>query len=88
MLANRRARALTSKLPSEKTVSRREETRARFTAEFDDGARVGFFGRTEGPRESGGYPQGFQTWPPERRDAWFCGWNAGFSASKNLRDDR
>ncbi len=66
--------------PSEMIVAAREAIRARFTAEFDDGARVGFTGRADGDRESGGYPLGFHTWALERRDAWFSGWNAAFHA--------
>jgi hypothetical protein len=73
--------------PSAKTMEARENARALFPVEFDDGARVGFTGHADGHRESGGYPTGFQTWALERRDAWFCGWNAGFHARKNSKGE-
>lgn len=52
--------------------------RARWPDEFRDGARCAFLLTFEGPRESGGYPRGFHAWPPDRRNAWFAGFNVGF----------
>ena len=51
--------------------------RAEWPAEFNDGARCGFLGRLESPREPGGYPIGFHGWPLARRNAWFAGSNKG-----------
>jgi hypothetical protein len=56
--------------PSPKTIEAREKTRARFLDEYDAGARAGF---TKSPE----YPSGFHSWPLERRDAFFAGYNAG-----------
>jgi hypothetical protein len=52
--------------------------RALYPALFDDGERMGFRGQSDpGPREPGGYPKGFHQLPPDARNAWFAGWNAG-----------
>jgi hypothetical protein len=51
--------------------------REKWPPEFRDGARCGFTKGHEGPRDPGGYPQGFQRWPLERRNAWFAGFNVG-----------
>ena len=51
--------------------------RDRWPNEFRDGARCGFLGRTDGARETGGYPSGFHGWPLDRRNAWFSGFNRG-----------
>jgi hypothetical protein len=48
----------------------RETIRARFPDEYDAGARAGF-------TKSRFYPSGFHSWPLERRDAFFAGYNAG-----------
>jgi hypothetical protein len=57
-----------------------ERWRAAYPAEFKDGAKLGFSGIAEGPREQGAYPRGFHHWDIQRRNAWFCGWNAGHTA--------
>jgi hypothetical protein len=44
---------------------------------FDDGARCAFTSEYPGEREAGGYPKGFHSWPPEKRNAWFAGFNPG-----------
>jgi hypothetical protein len=54
--------------------------REAYPAEFKDGAKLGFTGIAEGPREKGGYPKGFHGWPLERRNGWFAGFNAGYTA--------
>ena len=51
--------------------------RERWPTEFDDGARIAFLQCFEGRRERGGYPLGFHAWEPERRNAWFTGFNRG-----------
>lgn len=48
----------------------RAEIRAAFPNEYDAGGRAGF---TKAPD----YPSGFHSWPLERRDAFFAGYNAG-----------
>jgi hypothetical protein len=52
--------------------------RARWPAEFREGARCGFLQRYDGDREASGYPRGFDGWPLDRRNAWFGGFNVGF----------
>ena len=44
---------------------------------FADGERCGFHRRFAGERERGGYPRGFHSWPLERRNSWYCGFNIG-----------
>jgi hypothetical protein len=61
--------------------------RARWPAEFEDGARCGLTGNTKGPREPGGYPKGFHGWPLDRRNTWFAGFNKGNSDRKGAQDD-
>jgi hypothetical protein len=53
--------------------------RAAYPAEFTDGAKLGFSTGAEGPREQGMYPLGFHQWDLQRRNAWFCGWYAGYA---------
>jgi hypothetical protein len=50
----------------------------RWPNEFRDGARKAFLRRFDSTRQEGGYPAGFHHWPPERRNAWFAGFNRGF----------
>jgi hypothetical protein len=52
------------------TIEARVKIRAHFPKEYDAGARAGF---TQSPD----YPSGFHSWPLERRDAFFAGYNAG-----------
>jgi hypothetical protein len=56
-------------------------------AEFADGLRCGILGDPDEtpPRERGGYPQGFHGWPLEKRNAWFAGFNFGYSERKKRR---
>ena len=39
---------------------------------------IAFLRRFDGDREAGGYPFDFHTWPLDRRNAWFAGFNVGF----------
>lgn len=55
----------------------RGHLKAKFPAEFRDGARTAFLGKGDGQRDKGGYPLGFHSWPLERRNAWFAGFNHG-----------
>jgi hypothetical protein len=59
------------------TEIEREDIRAAFPAEYNDGARCGFLWKSEGQRELGGYPKGFNSWPLARRNAWYAGFNRG-----------
>jgi hypothetical protein len=52
------------------TIEAREKIRAQLPDEYDAGARAGF-------TQSSDYPSGFHSWPLERRDAFFAGYNAG-----------
>jgi hypothetical protein len=55
-----------------------EQLRARWPAEWRDGARCAFLLEFPGDREASGYPRGFHRWPLERRNAWFSGYTRGF----------
>jgi hypothetical protein len=44
---------------------------------FVDGERCAFLQRFDGRREPGGYPKGFEGWPLERKNSWYCGYNFG-----------
>jgi hypothetical protein len=67
--------------PDRKTRAARERIRAEFADEYDAGARAGF-------TKSSRYPQGFHSWPPERRDAFYAGYNAGRCDRLNTNDLR
>jgi hypothetical protein len=56
----------------------RKSLRDKWPAEFCKGARCGFLHQEEGSRRPGSYPPGFVHWQPERRNAWFAGFNVGF----------
>jgi hypothetical protein len=55
----------------------RNELRRQWQDAFDDGARCAFMMEYPGEREPGGYPKGFHSWPIEKRNAWFAGFNLG-----------
>ncbi len=59
------------------TTSERRVLRSKWPDAFDDGVRCGLMLPFAGPRDSGGYPQGFRQWPLEKRNAWFSGLNVG-----------
>jgi hypothetical protein len=62
-------------------TARNEAQRARLKSswpdEFRDGERCAFLRKFKGKRESGGFPLGFHTWPLERKNSWYCGYNIG-----------
>jgi hypothetical protein len=58
--------------------SERWALRAKFPAEYDDGARAAV-GIKSTPHDASGYPLGFHDWTLERRNAWLAGFNAAFS---------
>ena len=43
--------------------------------EFRLGYRFGFQGKADPPCDRAGYPGMFHSWPLDRRNAWWCGWN-------------
>jgi hypothetical protein len=53
-----------------------ESLRAKWPDAFDAGARCGFLNKFPGNREPGGYPKSFHSWPLDRRNAWFSGFNS------------
>jgi hypothetical protein len=59
-------------------------------AEFKDGVRCGLSPEPDEtpPRERGGYPVKFHSWPLEARNAWFCGWNVGYTKRTGVRHGR
>ena len=59
------------------TQTARAEYRERFPEEFEHGFLSGFTGEFRPPCDAAGYPLGFHGWPLDRRNAWFCAWNAG-----------
>jgi hypothetical protein len=62
---------------------------ARWPDEFRFGYHFGFCGKADPPCDRAGYPAGFHSWPLDRRNAWWCGWNQGRLAVKKAaaRDD-
>jgi hypothetical protein len=67
--------------------SERAAIRAEWPTEFNDGARCGFSGEFDGPREQGGYPVGFHKWPLECRTAWTKGFVTKRAAKMIERPD-
>jgi hypothetical protein len=68
-------------------VSRAETIRAelcrRFPQEFEHGYRSGFTGALQTPCDAAGYPIGFHTWPLDRKNTWYAGWNLGNVEAEN-----
>jgi hypothetical protein len=54
----------------------RQALREKFPAEFRGGARCGFLRKD--------YPEGFHTWSIERCNAWWAGWNQGYTDREKL----
>lgn len=59
----------------------REHIRDRWPSEFSDGARRAYLGDRH-------YPSGFFSWPPDRRNAWFAGFNVGHCDRARARQER
>ena len=55
----------------------RDELLAKYPAEFRHGYLSGYTGEPQPPCDSAGYMVGHHTWPLERKNAWFSGWNLG-----------
>jgi hypothetical protein len=49
----------------------------RFPLEFEHGYRTGYLGEFQKPCDAAGCIIGHHTWPLDRRNAWFAGFNLG-----------
>ena len=58
-------------------LAARANYREKFPQEFEHGFLSGFTLEFQQPCDPAGYPFGFHGWPLDRRNAWFCAWNAG-----------
>jgi hypothetical protein len=66
---------------------RRERARReieRLASAWPDEYRLGYRfsrqGKADPPCDRAGYPEGFHSWPLDRRNAWWAGWNRGYQA--------
>jgi hypothetical protein len=50
---------------------------AKFPSEFEHGYRTGYLGENQPPCDAAGYMIGHHTWPLDRKNAWYAGWNLG-----------
>jgi hypothetical protein len=64
-------------------AAQRAELCAKFPAEFESGYRYGVTGAVQPPCDAAGYPIGFHTWPLDRRNAWWAGFNLGHVEKEN-----
>jgi len=55
----------------------RENLFSKYPEEFEHGYLSGFTGEHQKPRDAAGYMIGHHTWPAERKNAWFAGFNLG-----------
>jgi hypothetical protein len=65
--------------PSKKTEADRDALRAKFPDEFEHGYRTGYLGENQPPCDAAGYPIGFHTWPLDRKNTWYAGFNLGYT---------
>ena len=56
-------------------AAERERIRLAYPAEFNDGAKRAY-------QSDPLYPSGFHSWPLDRRNAWFAGFNRGYCDRK------
>jgi hypothetical protein len=56
----------------------RAELCAKFPSEFEHGYRTGYLGEFQKPCDAAGYMIGHHTWPLDRKNAWFAGFNLGY----------
>lgn len=63
----------------------RERLERAWPEAFRDGVRAAF-GVFPPERDPGGYPKGFHSWPLEKRNAYFAGFNFGFIDRRRRRD--
>jgi hypothetical protein len=52
---------------------------AKFPREFEHGYRTGYLGENQPPCDAAGYMIGHHTWPLDRKNAWFAGFNLGYA---------
>ena len=62
-------------------TAEQEWWRATYPIEFKDGAKFGFSVGADDPRQ-GWKPRGFHDWDLGRKNAWYCGWHAGYLVRK------
>ena len=55
----------------------RDELFTKYPAEFRHGYLSGYTGENQPPCDAARYMVGHHTWPLERKNAWFAGWNLG-----------
>ena len=67
--------------PAEAERARLEE---RWPQEYRLGYRFGFLSKAD----RNGYPLGLHQWPLDRKNAWWCGWNAGRNERNRLIKER
>jgi hypothetical protein len=65
-------------------AAERARLEAEWPQEYRLGFRFGFLGKAASPCDTAGYPIGLASWPLDRRNAWWAGWNEG----RNERDRR
>jgi hypothetical protein len=63
--------------PCLRAEARRAALCAKFPDEFEHGYRTGYLGENQPPCDAAGYMIGHHTWPLERKNSWFTGWNLG-----------
>jgi hypothetical protein len=64
-----------------KLTPEQERWRKAYPTEFKGGATFGFSVGADDPRQ-GWYPRGFHQWDGDRKNAWYCGWHAGYLVRK------
>jgi hypothetical protein len=64
-------------IASDLTLCIRDQLLAKYPQEFRHGYLSGFSGDPQQPCDAAGYLIGLHTWPTERKNAWFAGWNLG-----------
>jgi hypothetical protein len=62
----------------ERVEAERNRLRTAWPDEYADGSQCGFGKPPAGERLKGGYPIGFNFWEPDRRNAWWAGFNEGY----------
>jgi hypothetical protein len=68
-------------LPEARAAMTSEQIRAelcrQFPQEFEHGYRTGYLGENQPPCDAAGYMIGHHTWPLDRKNTWFAGFNLG-----------
>jgi hypothetical protein len=71
------AKSIPRLAPPRRSSLDRDELLAKYPAEFRHGYLSGYTGENQPPCDAAGYMIGHHTWPLERKNAWFAGWNLG-----------